>query len=140
MPKEQPWRIKAHLILESHRSGADCSPLTQSSLAKELGVARQTLWRDEEIKAKILSLKQHGTAKRKRSKDLRIAELEKTIRSLKQENGLLIQNLILACKRLRDRGLNPSDYISEIAENIEIAFPGLPAHVMYEFLQPAPPS
>lgn len=132
---DSAWRIEAIKILEAYSINPGKKSLTQVSLAKELGIARQTLWRDEEIKTRMRSIQRGLRKSVRRSKELRVTELEYRNRTLVEENGLLLQNLILAAKNLRDRGLDPYEYFAESLLALKSAFPGVTGSMVYADLK-----
>lgn len=128
MPDRNSWRQKAHQLIDDYLIQPGAKPLTQISLAAELGVARQTLWRDESIRVKLASLKQTESLKGGKNRSSRIEDLERKYRLAKYQNGVLIANLLLVCKRLREKGLDPREYVAEAAAEIETELPEWPVH------------
>ncbi|POP66877.1 hypothetical protein [Pseudomonas syringae] len=128
MSVRNSWRAQAHQLIDNYLVQPGAEPLTQTSLAAELGIARQTLWRDESIRVKLARLKQTEKAKGRKNKNARIEDLERKYRLAKYQNGMLIANLLLVCKRLRENGLDPREYVAEAATEIQAELPEWPAH------------
>lgn len=131
MSSHKTWQQKANAILDRYTLHRGAPSFTRTSLAKELGISRQTLWRDEAIKNKILMILDKPKSKKRSTKDVRIQDLERRIRVLTHENGLLLQSILLICKRLREEDLDPEYYVSEAAAEIEEAFPDWPASKIF---------
>ncbi|MFF7109336.1 HTH domain-containing protein [Pseudomonas sichuanensis] len=136
MTSRSSWRISAHQILDNYTGDRHGARLTMTLLAKELGVSRQTVWRDIEIRDKFKSVLTSKPRQKRKPNEIRIYDLESQLKRLKKENGLLIKNIILACNLLREKGLNPEDFISESVSSIEQAFPSLPDNIFYEQSNP----
>ena len=110
--------------------------MTLDSFAKALGISRQTLWRDKNIMQKLELCKIISKSKpSKKPKDLRIAELENLVSRLKDENGILLLNFVLACTKLRDQNLDPRLYFSEIVSDIVKHFPSVTLSEFYDGLK-----
>lgn len=127
------WRENAHKILDQHLVNRSLGRLTQESLAKELGISRQTLWRDKTVKDKFDKYRiVLRSAPQRRPKDLRILELEAIVTQLKNENGVLILNFILACNKLRENNHDPRLYFTDIATDIQKHFPSFTPDQLYD--------
>ena len=127
------WRKSAHAILDKHIFDRTLNRLTQESLAKELVISRQTLWRDKSVMDKFENYRAASrAAPQRKTTESRIAELEATIAKLKNENGILILNFILACNKLRDNNHDPRLYFTEIASDIQRHFPSFAPDQIYD--------
>ncbi|WP_140399095.1 hypothetical protein [Pseudomonas sp. SID14000] len=127
------WRKKAHTILDEHIVNRSLRRLTKESLAKELGISRQTLWRDKSVMDKFEKYRAGSRlAPKRRPQELRIAELEAIVSQLKNENGILILSFILACNKLRENNHDPRLYFSEVATDIEKHFPSFTPDQLYD--------
>jgi len=133
MTTNKDWRKKAHIALDEHMFTGAPLRMTLDSFAKGLGISRQTLWRDKSVMQKFEQCKVNSRTKpSKNPKDLRIAELENLVERLKNENGLLLLNFVLACTKLRDHNLDPRLYFSEIASDILKQFPSIKLSQFYD--------
>lgn len=128
MSDRNSWRARAHQIIDNYLVQPGSAQITQTLLAAELGIARQTLWRDESIRVKLSHLKQTEKSKVRKNKNSRIEDLERKYRVAKYQNGVLIASLLLACKRLREKGLDPREYVAEAAAEIQAELPEWPVH------------
>jgi predicted DNA-binding transcriptional regulator YafY len=126
------WREKALLFLDKYDSSSG-DKINQTALARALGISRQTLWRDKAIRTRLLELSASSGSGGRKNRDSRIDDLEKKIRIVKYENGLLIQSFLLACRRLRENGLDPQSYLAQSASEIEAAFPNWTAKRIFDF-------
>jgi hypothetical protein len=105
------WRQKAHQVLDQFERGAGRGKLTQLTLAKACGVARQTLWRDKDLMQRF-----HGLAKPKGSAPstkvgrasavMQIRSLRVRIDELELVNARLTQNLLVLTRVLDEHGLD----------------------------------
>ncbi|WP_353549381.1 HTH domain-containing protein [Pseudomonas sp. LPD2] len=130
------WQKKAHIILDEHILNKTLKRITQASLAKEIGISRQTLWRDKSVMDKFERYRiSSRSAPQRKTTELRIAELEATIAKLKNENGILILNFILACNKLRENNHDPRLYFTEIAADIQRCFPSFAPDQLYDQYQ-----
>lgn len=124
------------MILDEHTVTGAPFRMTLDSFAKALGISRQTLWRDKNIMQKLELCKIISKSKpSKKPKDLRIAELENLVSRLKDENGILLLNFVLACTKLRDQNLDPRLYFSEIVSDIVKHFPSVTLSEFYDGLK-----
>lgn len=104
------WKERALHIIDEHERGVGKGRLTQAVLAKLVGVSRQTLWRSNEIRAKLSSYKStwpHSSDTVKRpSSAAQIRALRLHIEELEAKNARLVQNFIVLCRSLDERGLD----------------------------------
>lgn len=136
MTTNRDWRNKAHMILDEHRLTGSPLQMTLDSFARDLGISRQTLWRDKNVMQKIEQCKINLRSNpHKKPKDLRVAELENLVSRLKNENGILILNFVLACTKLREQNLDPRLYFSDIASDILKNFPSVTLSQLYDGLR-----
>lgn len=136
MTTSRDWRTKANTILDEHMLSGSPIRMTQDSFAKVLGISRQTLWRDKYVMQKFEQCKANSrSTSRKKSKDLRITELENLVTRLKTENGVLLLNFVLACTKLRDHNIDPRLYFSEVAADIVEHFPRFTPSQFYDGLK-----
>lgn len=126
MTKRNAWQEQAHHLIDNYLGESSPEPLTQTSLAAKLGISRQTLWRDESIRVRFARLKKTETPNTRKNKSTRIEELERKYRVATRQNGVLIANLILVCKRLREKGLDPREFVAEAAIEIQAELPEWP--------------
>lgn len=118
MTEKLSWRTEAHKILDDYERGVTKGRITQTQLSSAIGVCRQTLWRDKSIISRIAQIQGINSApgkitKSRSNSEMRIRALEVLVTQLKKENGALIQNIVLACKKLREKGLDPREFVSE---------------------------
>ncbi|HKS15008.1 MAG TPA: hypothetical protein VJS90_18410 [Pseudomonas sp.] len=133
MTTDKDWRKKAHTILDEGLARRSTFRMTQDSFSKELGISRQTLWRDKSVMEKFERYRLASRAKpHKKDKDSRIAELEYIVTQLKNENGVLLLNFVLACTKLRENNHDPRLFFSEVAIDIQKYFPSLTPAQLYE--------
>lgn len=133
------WRKKAHTLLDEYAVNSSTLRMTQESFAKELGVSRQTLWRDKSVMNRFEQCRMSSrSAPQKNSKDSRIAELEAIVTQLKSENGILLLNFVLACTKLRESNHDPRLYFNEVATDIQKHFPSLTPALLYDRLKENP--
>ncbi|MNC15991.1 hypothetical protein D3C76_408550 [compost metagenome] len=139
MATGKDWRNKAHTILDEYAANRSTSRMTQESFAKELGVSRQTLWRDKSVMKKFEQCRiSSQSIPQKNSKDSRIAELEAIVTQLKNENGVLLLNFVLACTKLRESNHDPRLYFNEVTTDIQKHFPSLTPAQLYDRLKEVP--
>lgn len=105
------WKDKAFHIIDQHERGVRKGRLTQAGLASLLGVSRQTVWRSKEIRARLQALpsadnRSGGTVRRPSSTE-QIRALRLRIEELQAINTRLVQNFIVLCRALDERGLDP---------------------------------
>jgi hypothetical protein len=120
--RQAPWIDRAHHIIDEYERGLRKGHLAQSSLARLLGVSRQTLWRNDEIKVRLKNLAEleshpGGSAKRK-SSAAQIRTLRIQIEDLEDTNRRLIQNFVVLCRSLDERGLDPIELIGVSASDL----------------------
>lgn len=114
------WKLRASVLLDNiERNKGEGIP-SLLELAREIGVSRQTLWRDKALVARWSDLKaarsQTPGSPRRRSKDQRVRALELQVEVLSRENEVLLLNFIGACHRLRAEGIDPFDIFGKAAE------------------------
>jgi len=124
MTKKEPWRSRAKRVLDDYERGAIKS-LTQGGLAKLVGVSRQTLWRDAGFRERFQRIQEaharSGTKSVARaSSEMRVRALSAEVARFRFENGLLIQNIVAICRRLREHGLDPHAFVGEAADDVNL--------------------
>lgn len=130
------WRNKAHALLDEYAVNRSTLRMTKESFAKELGVSRQTLWRDKSVMNKFEQCwVSSRSVPQKNAKDSRITELEATVTQLKNENGVLLLNFVLACTKLRESNHDPRLYFNEVVTDIQKHFPSLTPAQLYDQLK-----
>src|SRR5690606_17315370 len=68
------WREHAHALLDAAESNVRGTPRTIIGLAQAVGVSRQTIWRDSELRKRVADLTEH--AGRQPSKAATLARLK----------------------------------------------------------------
>lgn len=122
MGSDKAWRSTASQVLDDYERGAIKERLTQADVAKRAGVSRQTLWRDAPLRQRFLKIQEmrsrQGTSSVTRANsDMRIRRLQGDLEQLQRENGLLVQNIVAICRKLREHGLDPRVFVGEAAED-----------------------
>lgn len=116
MRQQKNWTEKAIVILMSYQNGQTQGALTQAGLAHQLGVSRQTLWRDKEVRLLYSStqtfLKENKNLGRN-TKDMRIRSLEIKLEEVRSENNLLIQIIIRAAQLMTEDTIDPRKYFDD---------------------------
>lgn len=110
------WRARALVVIEDMERGVG-PERNLSQLAEFIGVSRQTLWRDEELSARI----RLATAKRKsgrvqvkrRGPSEQSAVLVLEVEQLRAHVERLIEAIVSACERLQGDGIDPMHYFTE---------------------------
>lgn len=119
------WNLRAHHVIDEYERGLRKGRLTQSRLAGLLGVSRQTVWRNDEIQARLKRLSgpdSHADAGAKRKSSVaQIRDLRVRIGELEAINRRLIQNFIVLCKALDERGLDPIELMGVSAPDLVAA-------------------
>lgn len=126
MSSDENWRSRADRVLDDYERGVVKERITQGELARRVGVSRQTLWRDAALRerfrnVKELRSKRGNPASTRASADMRIRALQGEVVRLHHENGLLIQNIVVICRKLREHGLDPRVFVGEAAEDAKQA-------------------
>lgn len=111
------WREHAHLLLDAAENGVPQTPRTMQALAYEVGVSRQTVWRDEEIKARIKAL--GDASSRSPSKAATLARLRVENAALRLHCDKLMATFVVIAQRLEDRGLPAAEIMGSEAESLE---------------------
>jgi len=105
------WKERVHHIIDEHERGVRKGRLTQTALASLVGVSRQTLWRSEEIRKRLHSYtstgSRSGNTVKRPSSVAQIRALRLRIEELEAKNARLVQNFIVLCRSLDERGLDP---------------------------------
>ena len=110
------WKARALVVIEDMERGVG-PERNLSQLAEFIGVSRQTLWRDEELSARI----RLATAKRKsgrvqvkrRGPSEQSAVLVLEVEQLRAHVERLIEAIVSACERLQGDGIDPMHYFTE---------------------------
>lgn len=110
------WRDRANRLLDAIERGDRRGRFSKTSIAKEVGVSRQTLWRDGAISGRVAVLQLHKLSRRgdgapRSSLEGRVKQLEAQVAQLQKENGLLVQNFLYACRQMHEHGLDPVSLI-----------------------------
>src|SRR4051812_31614587 len=116
MKPDKNWQAKALAIIDEYRFVAHDQKLTQKVLAAQVGVSRQTLWRNEEIRTRFNELSAHTTHEIKDSRrtlSFRLARLEYELAEARDENNRLIEVIVHAAGLLSDDGLDAKRYFDE---------------------------
>lgn len=116
------WKDKAYHIIDEYERGMRKGRLTQAGLAGLLGVSRQTLWRSNEIRTRLQALtsaggRSAGTVKRP-SSTAQIRALRLRIEELEAINARLVQNFIVLCRSLDERGMDPVELMGVSAPDL----------------------
>lgn len=104
------WRDRAHHIIDEYERGRRKGRLTQAGLAALFGISRQTLWRCNEIRTRLLASARAGGRSdgvvNRASPTAQVRALRLRIEELEAINARLVQNFIVLCRSLDERGLN----------------------------------
>lgn len=111
------WKARALVLIEDMERGVG-PERSFNQLAELIGVSRQTLWRDEELSARI----RLATAKRKagrvqikrRGRSEQSAALVLEVEQLRTHIEHLIEAIVSACERLHGDGIDPMQYFTEL--------------------------
>lgn len=120
MPKRPgaiTWRERAHLLLDASENGVPQTPRTMQALAEAVGVSRQTIWRDVEIKARLKKLA-HASGPSS-SKAATVARLRIENAALRLHCDKLMATFVVIAQRLEDRGLPAAEIMGSEAESFE---------------------
>jgi predicted transcriptional regulator len=118
MKQEKKWKDQARSILADYKEGRDQGPLTLNSLAQQVAISRQTLWRDEEIWSLYTATQAHlKDAKKaeKKNSNARISALEIQLEKARAENNRLIQTIIKAAQLMTEDAIDPRRYFEDAA-------------------------
>lgn len=116
MKQEKKWKEEALAILAQHKDGRVQGPLTQSGLAQQVAVSRQTLWRDEEVRSLYTATKAHLKDVKKsgrKNSNARIFALEMQLEKARSENNHLIQTIIKAAQLMTENAIDPRRYFED---------------------------
>lgn len=116
MSASKTWKGKAFIILDEYEMGYHKKKLTQVQFASLLGVSRQTLWRDEEIRDRFNAVTERFNTHSKLSRrdtEMRVRHLEAKLEQLRAENNALIQVIMEAARLLSDNGIDPRVYLGD---------------------------
>lgn len=110
------WRARALVVIADLERGVR-PERSLNQLAELIGVSRQTLWRDEELSARI----RLATARRKsgqvqvkrRRRSEHSAALVLEVEQLRTHVELLVEAIVSACERLQGDGIDPIHYFTE---------------------------
>lgn len=118
----EPWKLRANHLIDKYERGLHKGRLTQSMLANLLGVSRQTIWRSEDIQARLRGLEKSGGAPvggaKRPSSAARVRDLQIRIGELEAVNQRLIQNFVVLCRSLDERGLDPVELMGLSAPDV----------------------
>lgn len=116
MNRNKKWKEQVRLILSEYNSGRIQGPLTQTGLAQQAGVSRQTLWRDEETRSlysstqiHLKNVKQSG----RKNSDAKIYALETQLEKARTENNRLVQTIIRAAQLMTEDAIDPRRYFED---------------------------
>lgn len=110
------WRARALVVVEEMERGVG-PERGLSQLANLIGVSRQTLWRDEELSARIriaIAKRKSGRLqpkRRGRSEQTTVLLLE--VQQLREHVEHLVAAIVSACERLQSDGIDPKHYFTE---------------------------
>ena len=116
MKQEKKWKDQVRSILAEYEAGRVQEPLTQSGLAQQAGVSRQTLWRDEEIRSLYTATQTHLKDFKKvgrKNSDARIYALEAQLQKARMENNRLIQTIVKAAQLMTEDAIDPRRYFED---------------------------
>ncbi|WP_027467514.1 hypothetical protein [Deefgea rivuli] len=124
MSAYEDWRKHASVVLDEFELGVRKGRLTLTEISQIVGVARQTIWRDKSIMQRIdnirniqPSIKHKNPGRADLIMRFRLLEIEN--KQLEVENGILVQNIMIICRRLIDLGLDPYSIISQNLKEID---------------------
>jgi hypothetical protein len=121
--KSQGWEEKAHQILDQFERGTRRIKLTRSGLAELAGVSRQTLWRNPGLRARVNQLTgsrsaEGGESTTRPTLAMQVRELKKQVDELEQTNATLVQNFLVICRALDERGIDPVELMGLSAPDL----------------------
>lgn len=117
MKQEKKWKDRARYILAEYEAGRLQGPLTQNGLALQVGVSRQTLWRDEEIRSLYTTTQTHLKDFKKvgrKNSDARVYALETQLHKAQMENNRLIQTIVKAAQLMTEDAIDPRRYFLDV--------------------------
>lgn len=116
------WKNQAFRIIDDFERGI-IQYLRITDIAKNVGVARQTIWRDKELVDRLKRALENSSENRQKPKRatsiVRVRMLEHENRVLASENSNLIQNFVNICRRLHERGIDPHIFLGDAVEDFE---------------------
>lgn len=116
------WKSNAFRIIDDFERGV-IRDLRITDLAKDIGVARQTIWRDKELMHRLKLALDNSSENRQKTKrvtsSMRVRMLEHKNRVLANENSNLIQNFMNICRRLHERGIDAHIFLGDAVEDLE---------------------
>lgn len=115
--------------MDQYERGLRKGRLTQGRLAELVGVSRQTLWRSEEVKARLRSLAASGgfyQGVKRTSLAAQVLALRLRNGELEAINQRMAQSFIVLCRSLDELGLDPIDLMGESAPDLIAARRDLP--------------
>lgn len=123
MARKSSWRQAALEILAARTAEDGTVDITQAELARLVGVARQTLWRDSELRRWMSPTKQRtklvagpaAAASRKQQ----VTELREKVAYLQQVNDRLTELFVIICGELNDRNLDAVEILGKWAPDLE---------------------
>lgn len=116
MKQDKEWKDQARSILAEYKEGRGKGPLTQNSLAQQVSISRQTLWRDEEIWSLYTATQAHLKDAKKsgrKNSNARIFALETQLEKVRAENNRLIQTIVKAARLLTEDAIDPRRYFED---------------------------
>lgn len=116
MSASKTWKKTALTILDQYEIGGRKEKLTQVQFAAILGISRQTLWRDEEIRSRFYTATERFNSQSKLSRrdtEMKVRHLESQLEQLRTENNMLIQVIMEAARSLSDNGIDPRLYLGD---------------------------
>ncbi|MCU1724504.1 hypothetical protein [Pseudomonas sp. 5P_5.1_Bac1] len=117
MKQEKKWKEQAFAILAQYKDGRIQGPLTQTGLAQQVAVSRQTLWRDEEIRSLYAVTQTHlkdAKNSRRKNSNARIFALEAQLEKARTENNQLIQTIVKAAQLMTENAIDPRRYFEDV--------------------------
>lgn len=116
------WKLKVEVALDDLDRHPTRPVPSVSELAKSVGVARQTIWRDSELMGRLNELKQArmatGGKVRRRTGDERVTAMEAENAVLRHANSVLILNFMRIAQKLREHGIDPFMIMGQSARNV----------------------
>lgn len=120
--KKLEWRNNAYRIIDDFERGL-IQDLRITDIAKNVGVTRQTIWRDKELLERIKFALDNSSGNLKKTKrassKVRVRFLEHKNIVLENENSNLVQNLVNICRRLYERGIDAHIFFGDAVEDLE---------------------
>lgn len=117
------WRHLAFRLVDDFERGI-IEQLRVIDIAKQVGVSRQTIWRDKDLMVRLKSVIENSSEKgikpKRASQKMRIRIYEHEIKKLKNENANLIQNFLNVCRRLHERGIDAHVFMADAVDNLEL--------------------